>query len=234
MEVNHLETENWKYSEDKIREYFGEVLELSSNQLTTACKLLSAKKRNWTITNLLDAERRESSFEPESTHWWLEWDGLFQFLENHFQIRFPRKGDFEDGFKRNENASYTKIVFLGINNEISSSELSKLVSTLISNDEIPKEYFVYSYEQIIEKEYQSLNPYSDSTKNLTYEILTKMPFESFLLGYAVLKSQYNKFGKILMMDVVDYKAIIRDMQTNEIIETYQDFKTMIDAGWVVD
>ncbi len=105
---------------------------------------------------------------------------------------------------------------------------------MISKEEIPKEFLAYSIEQISERDYQSLNPYSEQSKSLTYEILTKMPIESFLLGYCVLKSQYNKFGKILVMDVVDYKAVVRNMQSDEITETYSDFKTMIDAGWVID
>jgi hypothetical protein len=233
MENNYLHTAEWKTAEDAIGEYFGEVLDLAGRQILTACKLHSAKMRNWTVKQLL-AEENKSVEDEESSHWWTQWEGLLEHLEKKFSIHFPRKSEVPESFVTNSDDTYTKITCEGLNFEISSQTLSELVCILLAKEELDNKFFIYSYEPITKEEMLMSMPFSDSTKELTYQILKEMPVDSFLGGYCRLKSVKGEFGRITDMDAVGYKAILRDMHSDTVLKEYENFRELVEDGWVID
>ncbi len=234
MNSNHVYSENWKYSEDAIQEYFGEILALSSQHLYTACMLLSAKKRNWRISDLLNAEKKERDLPVESSHWWTEWEGLLLHLEDKFSIQFPRKGEQEDVY-RNDNGHYSKTEFGGVEFVIKSEDLSELVSILCAGEDPDQKFFQYMAEPITEEEFLQAHPYSDFSKELTYNTLRDMPINSgILLGYYSLKSDSGKFGKITVDDLLANKWNVREKNSDQIQNTYSTIRKLVDAGWVLD
>lgn len=234
MNSNHLYSENWKYSEDAICEYFGEILALSNQHLYTACRLLSAKKRNWRISDLLNAEKAETTLPIESSHWWTEWEGLLLHLENKFSIQFPRKGE-QDAVYQNNNGHYSRAEFEGVKFAIKSEELSELVSVLCAGEYPDQKFFQYTAESVTEEEFLQAHPYSDSSKELTYNTLRDMPINSgILLGYYSLKSDSGKFGQITVTDLLANRWNVREKNSDQIQNTYSTLRKLVDAGWVLD
>lgn len=82
----------------------------------------------------------------------------------------------------------------------------------------------------------SKNTYSKSAQELTLRILDDMPVSSFFRGYCVLKYSGNEYshGRILLTDAMNYNAIVRDMDSDKVLVTYDSFKDMVEDGWVVD
>lgn len=234
MNSNHVNSENWKYSEDAIQEYFGEILALSSQHLYTTCILLSAKKRNWRISDLLNVEKTERNLPVESSHWWTEWEGLLLHLEDKFSIKFPRKGE-QDAVYQNNNGLYSKTEFGGVEFVIKSEDLSELVSILCAGEDPEQKFFQYTVASITEEEFLLAHPYSDSSKELTYNTLREMPINSgILLGYYSLKSDGGRFGKITVTDLLANRWNVREKISDQIQESYPTLRKLVDSGWVLD
>lgn len=79
------------------------------------------------------------------------------------------------------------------------------------------------------------NPWSDVLQDHTRYVLDHLPISSFLRdGHCILKSLDRKFGKISIEDAIAYNYKIKNIDTDEILESFDTLDELIDAGWVVD
>ena len=53
-------------------------------------------------------------------------------------------------------------------------------------------------------------------------------------GYCVLKYLGRKYGKISLEDAIGYRYHIKNIDTDELIVSFDSLEDLIDAGWVVD
>jgi hypothetical protein len=76
--------------------------------------------------------------------------------------------------------------------------------------------------------------YSQELKDLTYRVIDQVEISSFYRNFTILKNIEKGFGKLDMIDAINYKYEIKDMESNQIIETYSTLDDLIRDGWVID
>lgn len=76
--------------------------------------------------------------------------------------------------------------------------------------------------------------YSQELKDLTYRVIDQVEIASFYRNYTVLKNSEKGFGKLDMIDAINYKYEIKDMETNQIKFCYATLDKLIQDGWVLD
>ncbi|MDX1958338.1 MAG: hypothetical protein SFU98_07180 [Leptospiraceae bacterium] len=76
--------------------------------------------------------------------------------------------------------------------------------------------------------------WSVETQKMTKKIIRELPIENFIQGYCVLKKETGEFARITVNDAIGYKAILREMDSDEIIVSYETIDEIVQNGWVVD
>jgi hypothetical protein len=224
----HDHSSEWKEAMDAISQYFNGLVDMLTTNIAGYCKLKSAFEKGWNINQLIaQSNSSQGLSEIDDSFWWNEWIGLLSFLEDEFDINFPQKEDFEEIYY---NGYVEKIQ--GINYNLTIDKLAEIISLLLSDEELPREFFLYEVSPIDFED--NLLTWSDSLKSLTKEVLRELPIPSFMKGYCVLKSLGRKHGKISLEDAIAYRWQIKDIETDELIVSFDSLDELIDAGWVVD
>lgn len=91
----------------------------------------------------------------------------------------------------------------------------------------------FVWREVMENE-DNLHPWSESLKTLTKEVLNELPIPSFLKGYCILKSANHQHGKISIQDAISYRYNIQNIESNQLIVSFESVDDLIQAGWVVD
>ena len=80
----------------------------------------------------------------------------------------------------------------------------------------------------------SKSDYSQELKETTYRAIDQVEISFFYHNYAVLKNKEKGLGKLDMIDAINYKYEIKDVDTNLIKAIYSTLDDLIQDGWVLD
>lgn len=231
--INHHEhSSDWKLAMDAISIYIKGMDQIFPSTASGYCILLHALNKNWNMNFLFkelklqsDQAEMEESYLP---FWWKEWKDLLENLEDKFEISFSKIKEIEE--IKNDKIYKTKTQF---NPNLSIEKIAEAVSRLKSDDELSDHF--YKWETIVLEDDGKLNNWSSILIEQTKYVLNHLPISSFLRdGHCILKSLDRKFGKISIEDAIAYNYKIKNIDTDEILESFDTLDELIDAGWVVD
>jgi len=224
----HNHSSEWKEAMDFISQFFKGLTDMLPSNVAGYCKLKCAYFNSWTIEQMLDEySKTEEMDKVKESFWWDEWILLLDSLEDQFDIHFPREGEIDDIYYPNNIES-----FMGINYELPIEKLAEIVSLLLSEEELPREFLLW--ENISNDKGGSDLPWSDSLIQFTKDVLNELPIPAFMKGYCILKSIDRKYGKITLEDAIGYRYNIKNIDNDELIVKYDSLDDLLKAGWVAD
>lgn len=229
---DHKMSSDWKLAMDAISHYFKGLVDLFPSTSSGYCILLHGRKHHWNINQLiskLEAEALpEFSLPLVPPFWWKEWEGLLKTLESEFEINFPK-----ETYRKEKKNQALLLTTTKLNPNLPVEKIAEAVSRLSSSEVLSEEFF--SLETTTLEDDMKTDDWSSRLIEQTKQILNDLPISAFLReGHCILKSPNHQYGKISIHDAISYEYKIRDIDSGELLYTFDTLEDLIEAGWVVD